>query len=85
MMPLKDFKALHGMVRQLFREAKGAGMTLTQIAADAGLGLATVSRLANYDTMYPRCQTLLGIAKAVGYEVRLAKSGKQLKLYGRTA
>lgn len=85
MMPLKDFKVLHAMVRRLFREAKGAGMTLRQIAAEAGLGYATVTRLANWETMYPRCQTLLGIAKAVGYEVRLERAGRQLRLLGRTA
>lgn len=71
MLTLKEYKELHRVVDQIFREAKALGYSWEKLADIAGLTSSTVYRLGNLDTMFPRAQTVFMLAKAVGMKVSL--------------
>lgn len=84
MLTCKDFKELHRMVDEIYAEADRLDIRNSELASKAGLCYATVCRLASYATMYPRTQTVMMLAKAVGLRVRLEKreAGSGFRLVG---
>lgn len=88
MLGMRDFHQLRRMVNQIHAEAKTTGYTNRQLAARAGLCEHTVGRLLGFHTVYPRTQTVLLMARAVGLEVVLrerlapAKGRQTLKIVG---
>lgn len=75
MMTLQQFDDLHDLVDRVFKEATLGGLGWKKLALRAGLAHSTVCRLGSYVTMYPRAQTVLLLARAVGLRLRLEYSG----------
>lgn len=71
MLPLKDFKALHRMVDQVFAEASGLDLSDAELADKAGVGAMTVWRLRTFQTAFPRLQTVYLLGRAVGLTLKL--------------
>lgn len=80
LMPLKEFKALHRVVDQIFEEAYRMDLSWSELAERAGLSLSTVYNLGNYDTLYPRAATVFQLAQAVGFKVEVVKGRSRLKV-----
>lgn len=71
MMPVKQFRQLHRLIDEIYKEADRLGFTWTALADRAGLAESTVYNLGNWDTMFPRLQTVHLLAQAVGMELTL--------------
>jgi hypothetical protein len=71
MTPVKDIRQLHRLINEVYESAGDRGWSWPQLATASGLSYETVRRLGNYQTMYPRIQTVVMLAEAVGYEVAI--------------
>lgn len=83
MKTLREARDLCRACDQIFEEAHRQHITLARLADKAGLCEATVYRLDNLDTLYPRAQTVFALAKAVGMEFVL--QAKKIRLSRKTA
>lgn len=77
---LKEFRALHKVVDEIYAEAYRLDWPYEELARRAKLAYSTVYRLGTYETVYPRAATVFALAKAVGFEVVLEKRFTKLKL-----
>lgn len=73
MLTCKQFKQLHQLIDQVYDEADARGYTWQELAEKAGLCYTTVRKLGRYDTMYPRTQTVMFLARAVGFRVEFVR------------
>lgn len=73
MLSVKELRDLHKLIDQIYLEADDLGMSWTEFAERAGVSPATVYRLGNYETPYPRANTVFLLARAVGFRVVLEK------------
>jgi hypothetical protein len=67
------------LIDGIFHESDSLDMSLTDLAAEAGLSYQTVVRLNNYTTVEPRETTIWKLARAVGFEIEM-KRVKKIKL-----
>lgn len=79
MLATKEFKRLHQLVDEIYDEADALGFSWQEMAAKAGLSYNTVRNLARYNTMYPRTQTVMMLAKAVGFKVQFVKESRRAR------
>lgn len=78
---LKKCKELRRLVDSIYREAGRLGMSFPSLAKAAGLSHSTVYRLAEFETMYPRLQTVDLLARAVGFSLSVGLK-RRLRLAG---
>ncbi len=72
MMTCREFHELHRAIDAVYDAADRRGYTWQELAGRAGLCYSTVRNLAKYNTMYPRAQTVMLLARAVGLRLVLA-------------
>jgi DNA-binding phage protein len=63
-----EWEELHDFIDRIF-DAAYETMSTNELADAAGLGRETVRRLARYETMFPRFQTVIMLAHAAGFEI----------------
>ena len=80
MQTLKEFKELHKMVDQIFAEAFRQDLSWEELATKAAVCFKTVDRLGRFETMWPRAQTILLLARAVGLKMKLEKAKLRLRV-----
>ena len=80
MLTLKQFKELHELVDDIFAESNRLGWSWVMLAQAAGVHISTVYKLGNFDTMFPRANTVMLLAQAVGLKLKAVKAHKKLKL-----
>lgn len=77
------FEALNRILDQLFEDALARDWGWSELARRAGLSTATVYRLGNRETRFPRFSTVWMVSRAVGgvLELRLqrAKAARKKK------
>jgi DNA-binding XRE family transcriptional regulator len=61
-------------IRELLAARKAAGLSVAEVAAKAGLSVATLTRLEKGRVKHPTVDVLERYAKAVGRELRLSVS-----------
>lgn len=64
-------------IRELLAARKAAGLSVAEVAAKAGLSVATVSRLEKGRVKRPTVDVLERYARAVGRELRLSVSAAE--------
>lgn len=80
MLTMREFHQLNRIVDEIFEQA--GDMSFKQLAEKSGLSYGTVRNLNHYVTMYPRTQTVLLLARAVGMDLKLTVAKKpKLKVY----
>lgn len=74
-----SMKRLKEIVEECFARAADQNLDMQSWADAAGVVYTTIWKLVNGDTRFPRFQTVVMIAKAVGLEVTLTmhKKGKR--------
>lgn len=74
MKTLKQDRELHKLIDEIYEVAYGElGYNTATLAAKSGLCYATVWRLENRETMYPRLGTVAALARVAGFELSLRR------------
>lgn len=74
------FAALHAIVDEVYTEAADTyDWTWSQLATNAELCHATVAKLGDRETKWPRFSTIYKLCQAVGIDLQLVKKKKQRK------
>jgi hypothetical protein len=64
------FQSLHAVIDQIYQEAAEVHhWTWSDLAVMSGLNYATIVKLGERETRWPRFQTIYRLAKAVGWEL----------------
>ena len=77
------YRQLHRIIDDIFtRAANEYDMTWSQLASHAGCAYATVAKLGDRETKFPRHMTIFKLAQAVGLELELQEPPKAQKKAG---
>lgn len=73
----RSFDSREAFISAVSEAIVADGRTHAQIAIKAGVGHATISRIVNGDTRWPRHSTLFPLARVLGLKLALVRNSEE--------